>query len=233
MKRKLYALFLLVLAIPLFNACDNGFADTEIFDSPPIMNLESPGSLFLDGTEMIINLVDGVNQDLSRSPLSSFSYKLLEEDSTTLVEEATIAVTGLTAQVKRAFTSDLVINDYYWLISTATDTRGNSSQDVRKFQVRQNFDFIGLIGDATPGGWGADTPMTRNNDNPALWEIETVNLTAGEAKFRADEDWAVNWGDTAFPSGTGTQNGPNIPVTAGTYKVSINIISGNYSFQLK
>ncbi|MBX2945452.1 MAG: SusF/SusE family outer membrane protein [Cyclobacteriaceae bacterium] len=234
MKRKLYSLFLLLLAIPLFNACDNGFADTEIFDSPPIMSFESPGALFLDGTDIIINLTDGANEGVSRSPLQTFSYKLLENDSITVVEEATVSVSGLSAQVKRPFTSDLVVNNFYWLISTATDTKGNFTRDVRRFQVRQNFDLVGLIGSATPGGWGADTPMTRNSANPALWEIETVTLTANEAKFRANGGWAINWGASAFPSGTGTQDGPNIPIAeAGVYKVSINIISGNYSFVKK
>jgi hypothetical protein len=52
----------------------------------------------------------------------------------------------------------------------------------------------------------------------------------GEAKFRQNNSWDVNWGDSAFPSGTGTQGGPNIPVIAGTYDVTFNIVTGDYSF---
>jgi hypothetical protein len=49
-------------------------------------------------------------------------------------------------------------------------------------------------------------------------------------KFRQDADWAVNWGDAAFPSGTGIQGGSNIPVPAGTYDFSFDITTGDYSF---
>jgi hypothetical protein len=49
-------------------------------------------------------------------------------------------------------------------------------------------------------------------------------------KFRAEDDWAVNWGAEDFPVGTGTQDGPNIPVTAGTYAISLVTDTGEYAF---
>ncbi|MEZ4899397.1 MAG: SusE domain-containing protein [Saprospiraceae bacterium] len=51
----------------------------------------------------------------------------------------------------------------------------------------------GLIGSATPAGWDADQNMTYD---PAtgIWSI-TLDLVAGEIKFRANDDWAVNLGD--------------------------------------
>lgn len=55
-------------------------------------------------------------------------------------------------------------------------------------------------------------------------------MPGGDCKFRFNHDWAVNWGDTAFPSGTGTQNGPNIPAIAGTYDITFNQTTGEYSF---
>jgi hypothetical protein len=89
---------------------------------------------------------------------------------------------------------------------------------------------IGIIGDATPGGWGADTDLTPDPANPAV-VTGTLTLTTGEAKFRANDDWKFNWGGSTFPTGTGTQDGPNIPVTAGTYTVTFNVNTGEYSFQ--
>lgn len=85
-----------------------------------------------------------------------------------------------------------------------------------------------IIGDATPGGWGSDTPMTYDPVNN-VWVINSVPLTPNSIKFRAND----SWGDPNFPGGnsnfggslTGlSYNGSNIPVpTAGNYKVVLNL----------
>jgi hypothetical protein len=96
-----------------------------------------------------------------------------------------------------------------------------------------NFCSVGIIGSATPGGWGTDTDMRLNDPTGAdrsTWTV-TLYLTAGEVKFRAMDAWDTNWGASNFPSGTGVQNGPNIPIpAAGYYKVVFNDQSGDYSF---
>lgn len=100
------------------------------------------------------------------------------------------------------------------------------------FEEEVAFTTIGLIGDATPGGWDNDTPMNRNPFNPELWEL-TVDMTAGSFKFRADTAWTLNWGGDAFPIGTAAVNGDNIPVNedqAGTYLASFNTESLEYRF---
>ena len=51
-----------------------------------------------------------------------------------------------------------------------------------------------------------------------------------ELKFAANGGWIYNWGSGAFPVGVGIQNGPNIPVSAGTYTVVFNDILGTYNF---
>lgn len=88
---------------------------------------------------------------------------------------------------------------------------------------------IGIIGNATPGGWGDDTDMAEDATAVGVVKLN-ITLTAGEAKFRANNDWKFNWGGSGFPTGTGTQNGPNIPVPAGTYNVTFNVNTGEYSF---
>lgn len=79
---------------------------------------------------------------------------------------------------------------------------------------------IGVIGDSTPGGWGSDTNLIQNPSNPFKWS-KKLALVNGEAKFRADNDWAVNWG-----------NGPNniTGITAGTYQITFNTLTGEYTF---
>ncbi|MBU2951901.1 SusF/SusE family outer membrane protein [Tamlana agarivorans] len=90
------------------------------------------------------------------------------------------------------------------------------------------FNTIGIIGDSTPDEWNSDTDMTQSNFDPHIWFINDVTLKDGELKFRAEDDWASNWGsDTAF-SGFGVQDGTNVPVMAGTYNIWFNDLDGGY-----
>lgn len=78
----------------------------------------------------------------------------------------------------------------------------------------------GVVGSATPNGW----------DGPDLTLYETgttdvyqgyVNLADGEIKFRPDNTWGSDFGD----------NGSNISVTAGLYKVTINTADQTYTLE--
>lgn len=91
------------------------------------------------------------------------------------------------------------------------------------------FESIGIIGSATPGGWDNETAMTKSSTNPDLWRL-VLTLVDGEAKFRANNDWGVNWGGTDFPSGVGVEGGDNIPVTAGEYIITFNTKTLEYNF---
>jgi hypothetical protein len=93
------------------------------------------------------------------------------------------------------------------------------------------YSTIGIIGDATPGGWDNDTDMTQDPSDPSIWKLRVI-LTDGEAKFRAENDWAVNWGAGDFPAGVGLFDGANIPIPAGEYKITFNSITGAYNFEL-
>ena len=79
---------------------------------------------------------------------------------------------------------------------------------------------IGIIGDATPSAWASDTDMTYN-PTERCWEIKGVELSDGEMKFRANDDWALSWGGEL--DNLTTQNGPNIAVAAGTYDIKLYI----------
>ena len=79
---------------------------------------------------------------------------------------------------------------------------------------------IGIIGSATPSAWASDTDMTYN-PTERCWEIKGVELSDGEMKFRANDDWALSWGGEL--DNLTTQNGPNIAVAAGTYDIKLYI----------
>lgn len=79
----------------------------------------------------------------------------------------------------------------------------------------------GLIGSGTPTGWDSDNDMTYD---PATkkWSI-TLNLTANEIKFRANDGWDWNYGDTGA-DGSLENGGDNIPVpAAGNYTVVLDL----------
>ena len=89
---------------------------------------------------------------------------------------------------------------------------------------------IGMIGSFPASGWASDIVMnTTDNQNYTLSSY--TFLDACEVKFRQGGAWTINWGDPNFPSGIGTQDGVNIPVPAGVFKINFNKTSGEYNFQ--
>jgi hypothetical protein len=88
----------------------------------------------------------------------------------------------------------------------------------------------GLIGSATPDGWDADQDMTYDMDTKT-WRV-TLDLVEGEIKFRANDDWALNYGDTGF-DGTIDDGGDNIPISeAGNYTIVLNLEVPGYAYEV-
>ncbi len=79
-------------------------------------------------------------------------------------------------------------------------------------------------------GWNGDVPMNRDAMNPNLWKLSRSWFANSDVKFRENKDWSANWGNNTFPSGTGTPNGPNIPLVAGKYDVTFNTTTFEYNF---
>lgn len=86
----------------------------------------------------------------------------------------------------------------------------------------------GLIGSATPGGWDTGTNMEFDADSKT-WTAE-IDLSAGDIKFRANDDWAINLGDDGA-DGTLEQDGANIAIAeAGSYKITLKLESPDYTY---
>ena len=84
----------------------------------------------------------------------------------------------------------------------------------------------GLVGSATPNGWnGPDLEMFQTGAQE--FSIYAV-LDSGELKFRFNEDWGNNYGDNGN-DGTLESGGANIPVSAGTYFIVMDLSTGTYS----
>lgn len=97
---------------------------------------------------------------------------------------------------------------------------------------------LGVVGSATPGGWGneniPDLPFY-STTTPDVY-VAYVTLRNGEIKFRKDNLWTENWGDTGN-DGILNPSGDNIAVSAGTYKITVNMATfewemENYSWGL-
>lgn len=90
---------------------------------------------------------------------------------------------------------------------------------------------IGIIGSASPNGWDSDVDMTYvpyNAETKELgyWEAKDITLASGEIKFRANDDWAINWGGDTNDL---TQGGDNISVEAGTYDIKLYAWANGYA----
>jgi hypothetical protein len=88
-----------------------------------------------------------------------------------------------------------------------------------------------IIGDATPGGWDADTEMEFDEDTK-IWSI-TVDLEAGEFKFRANGSWDINVGAGGDEENELVNDGGNIDVdAAGNYTIEIDLNGTTYTYTI-
>jgi starch-binding outer membrane protein SusE/F len=85
----------------------------------------------------------------------------------------------------------------------------------------------GVIGDATPGGWGSQTDMTYIPTTQTF--SIAVHLTNSAAfKFRGTSDWNINYGSTAADGTTLNAGGDNIPVTVtADYAITLDLSHPN------
>ena len=117
---------------------------------------------------------------------------------------------------------------------TMTEEAGYYKVDVdleSKSYVLTPITTIGIIGSASPYGWDSDVDMTYvpyNAETKALgyWEAKDITLASGEIKFRANDDWAINWGGDVNAL---TQGGNNISVDAGTYDIKLYAWANGYA----
>ena len=98
-------------------------------------------------------------------------------------------------------------------------------------QSPAEFTSISLIG--INGDWETDYPLEQVY--PHNWCVKGFTFSAKtEFKFRADNDWTVNWGvavdmsDT--PYGLGKSNGENMSTGEGTFDIYFNDITGEFAF---
>jgi hypothetical protein len=78
----------------------------------------------------------------------------------------------------------------------------------------------GIVGSATPNSWNGPDIVLHKTGTPNVLQA-FAKLVDGEIKFRPDNSWGSDFGD----------NGSNIAVTAGLYKITVNIDTQEFQFE--
>ncbi|HKK11312.1 MAG TPA: SusE domain-containing protein [Flavobacteriaceae bacterium] len=113
--------------------------------------------------------------------------------------------------------ANITVTEGYYVISL--DVNNNT-------YTMEEGDVWGVVGSATENAWdGPDFRLTEVNPGIVVGDI--ITLTDGEIKFRINDAWTTNLGDDG--NGSLVQDGANIPVTAGDYRVMINLNDNSYA----
>ena len=152
-------------------------------------------------------------------------FKLLEADDNLVFDFSKNTAYGISADAGKLDTKggNLSAAAGYYLIKA----------DTQKLTYSTTKTDWGVIGDATPQGWNASTPMTFDKATN-LWTVTVVLDASGKFKFRANDAWTLNYGDDGV-NGVLEEGGADIPVaTSGTYKVTLDLShSRAYTYTLE
>ena len=111
--------------------------------------------------------------------------------------------------------ANIAVSAGHYLVTMNLNTQSYTMEEM---------DVWGLVGSATANGWDGpnDKFMPDFGINEGYYYISGAVLTDGEIKVRQNAAWGVNYGDDGN-DGTLELNGANIPVSAGTYNITLNL----------
>ncbi|MDF0715937.1 SusE domain-containing protein [Muricauda sp. 334s03] len=89
-------------------------------------------------------------------------------------------------------------------------------------------ELLGVVGSGYNDWGNAGDDYILTEVNPGVWVGENVELIDGEIKFRVNEAWDSDYGDSGA-DGTLDPGGDNIAVTAGTYLIKLDLSEGGSS----
>jgi CubicO group peptidase (beta-lactamase class C family) len=116
------------------------------------------------------------------------------------------------------------------ILEFASDENGIFSeftitQGSRKMFAKRIESSWGLLGSATKKGWVDDLPdlkFSEDSVRKGLWVLKKIALKKGEIKFRLNNDWNINYGDTKG-DGLLDMHGENIKIEAGVYDLILDL----------
>lgn len=83
----------------------------------------------------------------------------------------------------------------------------------------------GLIGSAGSNGWEGNVPdieFKQDSLQKGIWRLDSIQLVAGEYKFRFNNDWNINYGDNGN-DGILEMYGENIKTEGGAYNIILDL----------
>ncbi len=111
--------------------------------------------------------------------------------------------------------ANISVSSGHYLVSMNLNTQSYSMEQI---------DVWGLVGSATVNGW--DGPNDKFMPDFGIMEgyyyLSGAELVDGEIKVRQNDAWGLNYGDDGN-DGLMEVNGANIPVSAGTYNIILNM----------
>ena len=111
--------------------------------------------------------------------------------------------------------ANISVSSGHYLVSMNLNTQSYSMEQI---------DVWGLVGSATINGW--DGPNDKFMPDFGIMEgyyyLSGAELVDGEIKVRQNDAWGLNYGDDGN-DGLMEVNGANIPVSAGTYNIILNM----------
>jgi hypothetical protein len=177
-------------------------------------------SLYDGAADIDLTTFDGVNYFLNGYTMVAGSYQFRQAHANTFVWGASAFPSGTAAT-------------YLSTSIPVTGKRFNITFNKTTGVYSFSYVTIGLIGDATPGGWGADTDMSTIDG--VNYKINGISLTYDSItnqslKFRMNHDWSTNWGSSSYPSGVADLGGNNISIPESSiYNIQFNIETGDFN----
>ncbi len=214
--------------------------------------LISTGTLSNVAERFVWNEVDfGVATEISYQLQGSIDSSFDAYDSATEYDSGTLSVTN--AEVKVSDLNNLAAllgleagdsgQVYFRARAFAGSGEGDDAVDTFSEVMTLNITILeessggsgisistwGIVGSGY-NNWGAydDAPFY-TTDTDGIF-VSYATLVDGEIKFRENNDWSLNYGDTGV-DGTLDQDGDNIAVTAGDYKITLNLNDNTYTIE--
>ncbi|MET2985844.1 SusE domain-containing protein [Aureibaculum conchae] len=246
MKNIFYKLLLLVVAPLVMVSCDDNAPLTELNSSASVTANLSNASVVLerdnaDGEALTITWTQP-NFGYNAAP----SYTIYMDNAGDNFSEPETVTTG--KELQKSFTvaelNSILLNleleegtatdvevkvvaelgDYHGVESSVMTLNATAYQD--KLDLSTTW---GVVGSATTNGWdGPDMPFYKTSTADVY--VAYVMLADGEIKFRENNSWDLNYGDTGADN-TLEENGDNIAVNAGTYKITFNLGALTYTIE--
>jgi len=186
-------------------------------DASTFTVIELTGSALQSGNVQMSS-IDGINYELSVTEFSDGNIQF-QEAGTSTVYGANSFPTGTAIQGGMM----IPVQAGFYEVSFNLNT-GDYAFDIPD---------VGIVGPAA-AGWPSDdnpTDILMTSTDGDVYSLNGQVLSDGPLKFRQNQAWTLNWGGSDFPSGTAIpNNGPDIPVTAGTYDISFFRGNQTYTF---